>query len=128
MERYPHSHYYGDECDPDGDLYSMEWNPDNYFHGAEWNQGTVNSVWNGIRNTISSVVNGIKNTVSGAFNAMWSGSGALFPEFIIRSGTVWGNAVNYITGLASAGWRWGADIINGIVNGIGAVLVQLPVR
>ena len=26
--------------------------------------------------------------------------------------------MNYITGLASAGWRWGADIINGIVNGI----------
>ena len=26
--------------------------------------------------------------------------------------------MNYIMGLASAGWRWGADIINGIVNGI----------
>ena len=26
--------------------------------------------------------------------------------------------MNYITSLASAGWRWGADIINGIVNGI----------
>ena len=81
-------------------------------------RGTVNSVWNGIRNTISSVVNGIKNTVSSAFNAMWSGIRSTISEIYntIRDGL--GNAVNYITGLASAGWRWGADIINGIVNGI----------
>ena len=81
-------------------------------------RGTVNSVWNGIRNTISSVVNGIKNTVSGAFNAMWFGIRSTISGIYntIRDGL--GNAVNYITGLASAGWRWGADIINGIVNGI----------
>ena len=81
-------------------------------------RGTVNSVWNGIRNTISSVVNGIKNTVSGAFNSMWSGIRSTISGIYntIRDGL--GNAVNYITGLASAGWRWGADIINGIVNGI----------
>ena len=81
-------------------------------------RGTVNSVWNGIRNTISSVVNGIKNTVSSAFNAMWSGIRGTISGIYntIRDGL--GNAVNYITGLASAGWRWGADIINGIVNGI----------
>ena len=46
---------------------------------------------------------GIRSTISGIYNT-------------IRDGL--GNAVNYITGLASAGWRWGADIINGIVNGI----------
>ena len=81
-------------------------------------RGTVNSVWNGIRSTISSVVNGIKNTVSGAFNAMWSGIRSTISDIYntIRDGL--GNAVNYITSLASAGWRWGADIVNGIVNGI----------
>ena len=81
-------------------------------------RGTVNSVWNGIRNTISSVVNGIKNTVSSAFNTMWFGIRSTISGIYntIRDGL--GNAVNYITGLASAGWRWGADIINGIVNGI----------
>ena len=47
--------------------------------------------------------NGVRSTISGIYNT-------------IRDGL--GNAVNYITGLASAGWRWGADIINGIVNGI----------
>ena len=81
-------------------------------------RGTVNSVWNGIRNTISSVVNGIKNTVSGAFNAMWSGIRSTISGIYNTTRDGLGNAVNYITSLASAGWRWGADIINGIVNGI----------
>ena len=107
------------------------WNAISAFFGSVWNgirtiistvlngiRGTVNSVWNGIRNTISSVVNGIKNTVSSAFNTMWSGIRSTISGIYntIRDGL--GNAVNYITGLASAGWRWGADIINGIVNGI----------
>ena len=81
-------------------------------------RGVISSVWNGIRNTISSIVNGIKSTVSGAFNAMWNGIRSTISGIYntIRDGL--GNAVNYITSLASAGWRWGADIINGIVNGI----------
>ena len=81
-------------------------------------RGVISSVWNGIRNTISSIVNGIKSTVSDAFNAMWNGIRSTISGIYntIRDGL--GNAVNYITSLASAGWRWGADIINGIVNGI----------
>lgn len=81
-------------------------------------RSVVSSVWSGIRNTISSIVNGIRNTVSGAFHAMWSGIRSTISGIYntIRDGL--GNAVNYINSLASAGWRWGADIINGIVNGI----------
>ena len=81
-------------------------------------RSVVSSVWSGIRNTISSIVNGIKNTVSSAFHAMWSGIRSTISGIYntIRDGL--GNAVDYITSLASAGWRWGADIINGIVNGI----------
>ena len=81
-------------------------------------RSVVSSVWSGIRNTISSIVNGIRNTVSSAFHAMWSGIRSTISGIYntIRDGL--GNAVNYITSLASAGWRWGADIINGIVNGI----------
>lgn len=81
-------------------------------------RSVVSSIWSGIRNTISSIVNGIKNTVSSAFHAMWSGIRSTISGIYntIRDGL--GNAVNYITSLASAGWRWGADIINGIVNGI----------
>ena len=31
MERDPHSHYYGDECDSDGDLYGLEWGSGQLF-------------------------------------------------------------------------------------------------
>ena len=107
------------------------WNAVAAFFTSVWNgirtvittvmngiRGVISSVWNGIRNTISSIVNGIKSTVSGAFNAMWNGIRSTISGIYntIRDGL--GNAVNYITSLASAGWRWGADIINGIVNGI----------
>ena len=51
-----------------------------------------NTMWNGIKNTVSSIYNTIKD----GFN----------------------NAVNFIKNLASAAFNWGADIINGIVNGI----------
>ena len=47
--------------------------------------------------------NAIKSTVSGIYNS-------------IREG--FNNAVSFITGLASSAWQWGADIINGIVDGI----------
>jgi phage-related protein len=49
-------------------------------------------MWNGIKTTIS----GIYNTIKGGFD----------------------NAVSYVKGLASSAFSWGADIINGIVNGI----------
>lgn len=47
--------------------------------------------------------NGIKNTISGIYNTIKNG---------------FTNAVNFIKNLASSAFSWGADIINGIVNGI----------
>lgn len=79
----------------------------------------LTSTWSSIRNAASVLVGqGVKNTVLGAFSAMRSGIRSTISEIYntIRNGL--GNAVNYITSLASAGWRWGADIVNGIVNGI----------
>ena len=49
-------------------------------------------MWNGIKNTVS----GIVNTIKTGFN----------------------NAVSFIKNLASSAFQWGADIIQGIVNGI----------
>ena len=74
----------------------------------------ISTVWNGIRTIISTVLNGIRGTVNSVWNGIRSTISGIYNT--IRDGL--GNAVNYITGLASAGWRWGADIINGIVNGI----------
>ena len=47
--------------------------------------------------------NGIKTTVSGIYNTIKTG---------------FDNAVSFIKNLASSAFNWGADIINGIVNGI----------
>ena len=49
-------------------------------------------MWNGIKNTVS----GIVNTIKTGFN----------------------NAVSFVKNLASSAFQWGADIIQGIVNGI----------
>lgn len=54
--------------------------------------GAFNSMWTGIKNTVS----GIVNTIKTGFN----------------------NAVSFIKNLASSAFQWGADIIQGIVNGI----------
>lgn len=49
-------------------------------------------MWNGIKNTVS----GIVNTIKTGFN----------------------NAISFVKNLASSAFQWGADIIQGIVNGI----------
>ena len=77
-------------------------------------KSVVTAVWNGIRSVITRVMNGIRSVVSSVWSGIRSTISGIYNT--IRDGL--GNAVTYITGLASAGWRWGADIINGIVNGI----------
>ncbi len=79
---------------------------------------TITTVWNNIKATVTSLSNSIKTGVSNAFSAMWNGIKNTVSGIYntIREG--FGNAVGFITGLASSAWQWGADIINGIVNGI----------
>ncbi len=79
---------------------------------------TITTVWNNIKTTITSLSNSIKTGVSNAFSTMWNGIKSTVSGIYntIREG--FGNAVGFITGLASSAWQWGADIINGIVNGI----------
>lgn len=78
----------------------------------------ITTVWNAIKNTISSVVNGIKSVVSIAFNAMWNGIKSTVTGIYNTIKTGFANAVNFIKDLASSAFSWGADIINGIVDGI----------
>ena len=81
-------------------------------------KNTITMVWNGIKNTVATVVNAIKTTVSTAFSAMWNGikNTILGIYNTIKNGFT--NAVNFIKNLAFSAFSWGADIINGIVNGI----------
>lgn len=81
-------------------------------------KNTITTVWNGIKNTVATVVNAIKTAVSTAFSAMWNGIKNTISGIYntIKNGLT--NAVNFIKNLASSAFSWGADIINGIVNGI----------
>ena len=103
------------------------WTAVSQFLVSAWNgiRNTAVAVWNGIRDFFSGLWAGIKFVITNVVNGIrtflqtaWNGIRTTITTVMnaIRDGL--GNAVNYITGLASAGWRWGADIINGIVNGI----------
>jgi TP901 family phage tail tape measure protein len=61
------------------------------------------NLWNNAGDVVVSAGNGIKNTVGGIYN-------------VIRDGFT--KAVDFIKNLGSSAYGWGADIINGIVDGI----------
>lgn len=75
-------------------------------------------LWEGIKNTVTTVVNAIKTAVSTAFSAMWNGIKNTISGIYNTIKNGFTNAMNFIKNLASSAYSWGADIINGIVNGI----------
>lgn len=81
-------------------------------------KNTITTVWNGIKNTVTTVVNVIKTAVSTAFSSMWNGIKNTISGIYNTIKNGFTNAVNFIKNLASSAFSWGADIINGIVNGI----------
>ena len=78
----------------------------------------ITTVWNTIKNVFTTVLNTIKSVVSGAFNSMWSGIKSTVSKIVESIKTGFNNAVSFIKNLASSAFQWGADIIQGIVNGI----------
>lgn len=81
-------------------------------------RSTITTVWNSIKTTVSTVVNAIKTAVSAAFTAMWNGIKVTVTGIYNTIKGGFDKAVSFIKGLASSAFSWGADIINGIVNGI----------
>ena len=81
-------------------------------------KNTITTVLNGIKNTVTTVVNAIKTAVSAAFSTMWNGIKNTISGIYNTIKNGFTNAVNFIKNLASSAFSWGADIINGIVNGI----------
>lgn len=78
----------------------------------------VTTVWDAIKNLFVTVLNTIKSVVSDAFNSMWNGIKNTVSGIVNTIKTGLNNAVSFIKSLASSAFSWGADIINGIVNGI----------
>lgn len=78
----------------------------------------ITTVWNTIKTVFTTVLNTIKSVVSGAFNSMWTGIKNTISGIVNTIKTGFNNAVSFVKNLASSAFQWGADIIQGIVNGI----------
>lgn len=59
-------------------------------------ESTIANIWDNIKNGVSDKIWGIKNAIVDGFNG----------------------AIDWVRGLASDAWNWGADIIGGIIDGI----------
>ncbi|MEY8354924.1 phage tail tape measure protein [Lachnospiraceae bacterium 54-53] len=81
-------------------------------------QSVISSVWNGIQSVVSNILNAIRTTVTTAFNAVVNGIKGAMTNVYNTIVNGFNNAVGFIKGLASSAFQWGADIIEGIVNGI----------
>ncbi|MBP3238918.1 MAG: phage tail tape measure protein, partial [Lachnospiraceae bacterium] len=85
-------------------------------------KNAVTTAWNNIKSAVSNAANAIKNAVSNAFNAMLSGiknvCGNIYGT--VKSG--FDKAINFVKNLASEAFKWGADFIGGIVNGIKSMI------
>ena len=99
---------------------STVWNAISGFISGVLNtiSSVVSSIWNGIKNTVTNILNAIKTTVSNIWDSV---KNAVTQKITAIKDTIvngFNAAVNFIKNLASQAFQWGADIINGIVNGI----------
>lgn len=82
----------------------------------------ISDVWNGIVNIVSTILETLWNVITSVFNTIWEGITTTVGN--IKDSIVDGfqAAIDWITGLPAQALQWGADIIQGIADGItGAV-------
>ena len=80
--------------------------------------GVVTSIWNSIKDYISSAMDNIKETVSNIWNNVKDAVSSIIDQIYDTIHGGFEKAVEYVKGLASSAFQWGADIIGGIVDGI----------
>ena len=78
----------------------------------------VSSVWGIVGSVTTSVLNAMKAAVSSVFGNVVSSIRNAMGKVYSTIVSGFKQAVSFITGLASSAFRWGADLIGGIVNGI----------
>jgi len=83
---------------------------------------TVTTVWNAIKTAVTTVANGIKTAVTTAFTNMLSGIKNICGNIYSAVKGGFDTAINFVKGLASQAFKWGADFIGGIVNGIKSMI------
>lgn len=81
-----------------------------------WN--TITSIWNSILGTVSGIVSGIASTVSNVFTNMKNAVSNIITGVKDAIVNGFNAAIDFITALPAQALQWGADFINGIINGI----------
>lgn len=81
-------------------------------------QSVVSGVWNSVKSVTSSVLETVKTAVSNVFTNVVSSIRTAMGNVYSAVESGFNKAVGFIKGLASSAFTWGADMINGIVNGI----------
>ena len=85
-------------------------------------KNAVTTAWNNIKSAVSNAANAIKNAVSNAFNAMLNGIKNVCGNIYGAVKGGFDKAINFVKNLASEAFKWGADFIGGIVNGIKSMI------
>ena len=85
-------------------------------------KNAVTTAWNSIKSAVSNAANAIKNAVSNAFNAMLNGIKNVCGNIYGAVKGGFDKAINFVKNLASEAFKWGADFIGGIVNGIKSMI------
>ena len=88
-------------------------------------KSVVSSVWDSISSKISSIMNTIKSTISSIWDSIKSAVSTKVSGVKTAIQDGFQAAVDWIKGLASDAWNWGADIISGIIDGIKSMISNL---
>ena len=88
-------------------------------------KSVVSSVWDSISSKISSIMNTIKSTISSIWDNIKSAVSTKVSGVKTAIQDGFQAAVDWIKGLASDAWNWGADIISGIIDGIKSMINNL---
>ena len=88
-------------------------------------KSVVSSVWDSIPSKISSIMSTIKSTISSIWDSIKSAVSTKVSGVKTAIQDGFQAAVDWIKGLASDAWNWGADIISGIIDGIKSMINNL---
>lgn len=88
-------------------------------------KSVVSSVWDSISSKISSIMSTIKSTISSIWDSIKSAVSTKVSSVKTAIQDGFQAAVDWIKGLASDAWNWGADIISGIIDGIKSMISNL---
>ena len=85
----------------------------------------VSTAWTNIKSNVTSTMQGLGTSIKSVWSNIQSGISNTISNIVTSIQNGFNNAVNFVKNLASQAWNWGADLVNGIVNGIKSAMHSL---